>query len=261
MSRKHRRGTEEEPTRREPAPERRASRTFYWAMGLVAAAGAALLVASLRMSADRTPRPFPSPTAEAVSAPQSAGFPAEYDSLGVSLGARDAPVVVREFADYQCPGCAGFAPVSRALRGDYVESSQVRFVLFDFPLTHIHPNALAAAQAARCAGEQGKHWSMHDRLFERQRQWSGAEDPMPLFSRYAAEIGLDVAAFNTCVLSGRQLEAVRRSAAFAQAIGVRSTPTVVVGDVPLGGVPSYADVAAEIERQLASRSASVSDPR
>ena len=86
------------------------------------------------------------PQAEQGAAP----FPAELDRFGVSLGDANAPVVVREFADYQCPGCASFAEVVQRLKKEYIEPGKVRLVYFDFPLSQ-HRNAMPAAQAARCA--------------------------------------------------------------------------------------------------------------
>lgn len=180
-------------------------------------------------------------------------FPSERDALGVSVGSPDAPVVVREFGDYQCPACAHFAGTVERLREELVASGAVRYVFFDLPLPSVHPHAVVAAEAARCAGRQEAYWPMHDRLFERQREWASAETPLPHFRRYAEELGLDPEALAQCVESGATEEAVRESRAFASRIGVRSTPTVLVGErvtseFAFSGSRSYEELRALVER-------------
>jgi len=88
-----------------------------------------------------------------ATAQQNRGFPDELDRLGVERGDPDAPLVVREFADYQCPACRSFYPTVKRLIDEYVDAGQVRFVFFDFPLD-MHEHAVPAAEAARCAGRQ-----------------------------------------------------------------------------------------------------------
>ena len=83
-----------------------------------------------------------------------------------ALGEADAPVTIVEFTDYQCPFCEQFFTQTLAqLRKDYVETGKVKYIIKDFPLTQIHPQAMPAAQAAECAGAQEKYWEMHDKLF------------------------------------------------------------------------------------------------
>jgi len=89
------------------------------------------------------------------------------------LGSKDAKVTLVEFTDYQCPYCGKHASsTGKQIKSDYIDTGKIKFVLKDFPLTSIHPNAFKAAEAARCAGEQGKYWEMHDKLFESQSEWS-----------------------------------------------------------------------------------------
>lgn len=180
-------------------------------------------------------------------------FPSERDALGVSVGSPDAPVVVREFGDYQCPACAHFAATAKRLREELVASGVVRYVFYDFPLSSVHPHAIVAAEAARCAGRQEAYWPMHDRLFERQQEWSSAETPPSQFRRYAEGLGLDAEALAECVESGATEEAVRESHAFASRIGVHSTPTVLVGervtsDFAFSGSRPYEELRALVER-------------
>lgn len=237
-------------------------RWFYGGMAVLAVAGAALVFGALRPSDEPAAQnPDATGTAEtagtsvaaAPSTTQQAEFPAEFDTLGVSIGPDDAPLVVREFADYQCPACGAFAPAAKRIRDEYVASGQVRFVLFDIPLTNVHPHALVSAQAARCAGKQGDYWAMHDALFENQDEWSPTTEPLDHFAAYATDIGLDADALQRCVESEETREAVERSHAFAIGIGVRSTPSMLVGNVPVVGSLPYERVRGLIEEQLAAR--------
>ena len=116
-----------------------------------------------------------------------------------ALGRRDAPVTIVEFSDYQCPFCRQFVTTTLpALKSTYVDAGKLRWVFRDFPLDQIHPNARKASEAARCAGEQGKYWDMHDLLFQNQQALAAEQLPT-----YADRLGLDRAAFGTCLNSGK----------------------------------------------------------
>ncbi|MBS3804108.1 MAG: DsbA family protein [Oleiphilaceae bacterium] len=181
--------------------------------------------------------------------PSTEAFPAGVDRYGVSIGDEDAPVVVREFADYQCPACARFAPASERLRDEYVESGQVRFVFFDLPLRQ-HQHAMEAAEAARCAGDQDAYWTMHDHLFDNQSEWSNNSQATGVFTRYADELGLKERRFRNCLATDLHREAVERSLKVAQQLRVASTPTVFVDNIPLSQ-PGWGQMSAVIERELA----------
>ena len=175
-------------------------------------------------------------------------FPAELDQYGVSVGPEDAEVVVREFADYQCPACARFAEASQRLKQEYVESGQVRFVFFDLPLPQ-HNHSLEAAMAARCAGDQGQYWGMHDRLFAGQSSWQTSRDVSGQFSGYAEDLGLDMRRYNRCMESELHREAVADSRNVAVQLQVASTPTVLVNNIPLNR-PGWEQLSAVVEREL-----------
>ncbi len=175
-------------------------------------------------------------------------FPAELDQYGISVGPEDAEVVVREFADYQCPACARFAEASRRLKEEYVESGQVRFVFFDLPLPQ-HNHSLEAAMAARCAGDQGQYWGMHDRLFAEQSSWQTSRDVSGQFSGYAGDLGLDMRRYKRCMESELHREAVADSRNAAIQLQVASTPTVLVNNIPLNR-PGWEQLSAVVEREL-----------
>ena len=90
-----------------------------------------------------------------------------------TLGKKDAPIVMLEFSDFQCPFCGKFwRETLPQIKKDYVETGKVLFVYKDFPLRQIHPHAQQAAEAALCANEQGKFWEYHDTLFSKQTEWA-----------------------------------------------------------------------------------------
>lgn len=141
------------------------------------------------------------------------------------LGRADAPVTIVEFSDYQCPYCRRFTrSVLPSIKKDYVETGKVRYVFKDFPIERIHPRALGAAVAAHCAGEQGKYWEMHDLLFDNQKKLSP-----DAINGHAGTLGLEAAAFEACLASGRYKEGIAADQREGRDAGVRGTPTFIVG--------------------------------
>jgi len=147
-----------------------------------------------------------------------------------ALGRQDAPVTLVEFSDYQCPFCGRFFSATLStLKRDYIDTGKVRLVFRDFPLDRIHPQARKAAEAAHCAGDQGKYWQMHDRLFQNQN----ALTP-PQLSEHARALGLDGAAFENCLTSAKQAERVQKGLEDGLAAGVQGTPGFVVARTKSG---------------------------
>lgn len=154
---------------------------------------------------------------------------------GVEAGNPDAEVAIWEFADFQCPACGVFAgQVKPQVDLAYVETGQVKYVFFDFPLS-IHQNAFIAARAARCAEDQDRFWAFHDVLFQRQSDWSFSNNPAADFKGYANELGLDRASFAACVDSDAHADVVTANMRLGEELRVNATPTVMV--VPEGGMP------------------------
>lgn len=179
-------------------------------------------------------------------------FTQEFDKLGVSTGPQDAKLVVREFADYQCPACGAFAPTVQKVREEYADTGKLRLVFFDFPL-NVHQNSKTAAAAARCAARQDAFWPFHEKLFESQRRWSGQSDPTDTFLDLAVESGVSVAPFEQCLEQGATDEVVTKNGEIAREVGINSTPTLIIGNKVLSGVTSFDKVKAEIEKQLAAQ--------
>jgi protein-disulfide isomerase len=159
-------------------------------------------------------------------------------------GPEDAPVTIIEFSDFQCPYCARFQeetlPQILSNYGD-----QVRFVYRDFPLTSLHANALNAAEASECADDQGKYWEYHDLLFQNQ----AALDVESLKS-YAASLGLDTAAFDDCLASGKYAQEVAKDLQDGTNAGVQGTPSFFINGTPIQGAQPFAAFQAAIEAAL-----------
>ena len=149
-------------------------------------------------------------------------------------GADDAPITIVEFTDYECPFCGRYIrDTYPALLAEY--GDRMKYVVRNFPLSSIHPNARKAAEAAECAFDQGRFWEYHDALFQNQ----GALD-VPSLKAYAEELGLDVETFSTCLDSGAKREVVAADHRDALAHGVNGTPTFFVNGRMLVGAQQLA---------------------
>jgi protein-disulfide isomerase len=109
----------------------------------------------------------------------------------------------------------------------------VKFVWKDFPLTSIHPQAVKASEAAHCAGDQGKYWEYHDVLFANQRALQVEQ-----LKKYAADLRLDTAAFDSCLGEGKYTKRVQEGLEEATRLGLSSTPSIFInGRLLLGAQP------------------------
>lgn len=156
---------------------------------------------------------------------------------GHSQGSPNAPVVIVEYADFQCPYCERhFKEVESRLKETYVKKGQVRLIYKHYAF--LGQESVWAALAAECAGEQNKFWEYHDILFSRQNgENQGTFNPDKLKS-WAAELKLDTKAFNQCFDSGKDVDIVRANTTEGQQLGIRGTPGFFVNDVPIGGAES-----------------------
>ena len=148
------------------------------------------------------------------------------------LGSKDAPLTLVEFTDYQCPYCRHFhVNVFNELKKNYIDTGKVRFYSRDLPLDQIHPNANRAAQAGRCAADQGQFWKLRDLM--------GANPDKLDLENLVAEAGslkMDTKAFRTCIESQKYKEAVQSDVLEAMKIGAEATPTFVLGKSTPQGV-------------------------
>lgn len=140
-------------------------------------------------------------------------------------GPADAPLVLVEYGDYQCPDCGEAEPILQAVRKGL--GDRLRFVFRDFPLTDIHPNALPAAAAAWAAAAQGRFWPMHDLLLQNQSALSTRD-----LEGYAERLGLDAGEFRQTLRDRSTVEGIMSAAG---ASGVHETPTLFVNGVLYDG--------------------------
>ena len=162
-----------------------------------------------------------------------------------ALGDSNAPVTIVEFSDYQCPFCGRFYTQTLGqIKSKYIDTGKVRLVFRDFPLS-FHPEAEPSALAANCAGEQGKYYEFHDKVFENQASLSSASR-----KQWASEIGLDVAKWEKYQSDPDQLAEVRKDFQDGQAVGVQGTPAFFINGKLISGAQPYSVFEQIIEAEL-----------
>lgn len=224
-------------------------RSTFYAMMLPLAFAAGLLVGYLAWGRSSAPARTtaaqpPAEIENAVPAPTQAvkrydiptdGFP--------SLGPKDAPIVIVEFSDYQCPYCTRWHDeVYESLMAAYPD--KIRLVYRNLPLG-FHEEAQPAAEAAMCAGDQNSYWQYHGLLF--------GELPLgqETYLQYATDLGLDMETFKKCITENKYADFVQKDAAFAQQLGVTGTPTFFVNGIPVVGAQPFDYFQNLIDKELA----------
>lgn len=163
-----------------------------------------------------------------------------------SLGPQDAEIVIVEFSDYECPFCKRwydqtYAPLIEAY------PDQVRLVYRNLPLPELnHTNAVSAAEAALCAGDQQSFWEFHDKLFS--DEYGLGEEA---YRKYAADLGLDEAIFDECLANRTHQEFVEKDRQFAKELGVTGTPTFFVNGLAIVGAQPFEVFQQVIDQELA----------
>jgi protein-disulfide isomerase len=157
-------------------------------------------------------------------------------------GAKDAPITIVQWSDFQCPFCSRVEPTVAKVMDDY--KGKVRVVWRDLPLP-FHPNALPSAIAARAAGDQGKFWEMHDKLFADQQHEDRAT-----FEKYAEELGLNMGKFKAALDAQKGKEAIEADAAAGGKIGARGTPAFFINGKFLSGAQPFEVFKAKIDDEL-----------
>ncbi|HXC25250.1 MAG TPA: thioredoxin domain-containing protein [Gemmatimonadaceae bacterium] len=171
----------------------------------------------------------------------NAGAPQPY-----TIGNPKAPVVIEEFADFECPSCGRFSTITEPdIRKNIVNAGQAYYKYYDFPLP-MHKNSQAASNAAACADEQGKFWEMHDQLFLSQDQWGlgptegeVVDDPKPIFLGFAKTIGLNMPQWEQCFDTKKHQSRINANAGEAVRRNVAETPTFYINGIKSAGALSY----------------------
>src|SRR6266496_63265 len=163
--------------------------------------------------------------------PAAAAIPEQAMNAVISVdgvpfkGDKNAKVTLVEFSEFQCPFCGRHVRETYPqLEKEYIQTGKVKYVFRDLPLESIHKNAFKASEAAHCAGEQGKFWEMHDRLFANQNSLEPA-----MLTGHAQAIGVVAKKFQACLDSGKYAAEIRKGIAEATKYGITGTPTTVIG--------------------------------
>ncbi len=174
-----------------------------------------------------------------------------YDSARLH-GNPSAPVIIVEFSDFQCPFCRRAHATLNELLAKY--NGQVSLAYRDFPLREIHPQAESAAEASRCAGEQGKFWEYHDLLF------SSAKLDRDALLEYARSLKLDAKQFDSCLASSKYADKVEHDLQDGEQAGVAGTPGFFINGIAFSGARPAAAFEKIIDAELAARKLQGSTP-
>lgn len=191
----------------------------------------ALLVSLRRKAAIRVSLPTPEPPILLVSSKNNP-----------QLGPDNAPITIVEFSDFQCPYCQKSVATLKELRRLY--GDKIRVVYRDYP-SPSHAQAASAAEAAQCAGDQGKFWEYHDALFDHHAAGAGWD-----YEALARDLGLQAGEFSACLNTGRYREEVQKDLQEGVALGIASTPTFFINGRPLVGARPVTDFSRLIDPLL-----------
>jgi protein-disulfide isomerase len=225
-------------------------RSHFYTIMVVFAFAVGILVGYVawgRAPAGRQAAAAPAPAAQAAAPDSNPAF-TRYDipTEGFpSLGPKDADITLVEFSDYQCPFCKRwFDETYQPLLAAY--PGKIRLVYRNLPLTSLHPDAMSAAVAGMCASEQGSFWQYHDKLF-------GGEYGLgrSAYTKYASDLGLDTAAFDTCLDSGKFDDFIQQDMDFSLKLGVQSTPTFFINGLAIVGAQPLDVFKQVIDKELA----------
>lgn len=236
---------------------------YSWATPIV---GVVLLVVGLLAGYFGRPLISPPPASEAAGeapmsvqteAPQPTMDPETRQQLMAYLlpqvrhfkGEAEAPVTIIEFSDFQCPFCGRFATgAGKQIEAEYIKSGKVRFGYW--PMAFLGDESLWAAEAGECAADQDKFWEFHDKLFSSQNGENQGAFSKENLKKFAEEIGLDTAAFNECMDSGKYTLIVQEQTNTANQLGVRSTPAFIINGLPVLGAQPFESFQKLIEGEL-----------
>jgi protein-disulfide isomerase len=163
-----------------------------------------------------------------------------------SKGGAKAPVTIVEFSDFHCPFCQRVVSTLAQLESRY--GDKITLVFRDFPIEGLHPGAITAHEAARCAHEQGKFWPYHDKLF------AGPPSSSPeVFKGLAKELGLDAVAFEICLGSGKYQAAIKQDIEEGTRAGVSGTPAFFINGRLISGAQPLEAFVRVIDDELARK--------
>lgn len=167
------------------------------------------------------------------------------------VGNPNASITIKSFSEFQCPYCADFyTKTYPEIKSKYIDTGKVKFMFYEFPIEQIHPFAMKASEAARCAYEQDKYEEYALLLYSRQSQWVKAGPGK--FKDYARELGLNEEQFSKCLDSGVMKEIVKKEQEEGKSLQVTGTPTFFINDRRIVGARPYEDFEKVIQSLLSA---------
>lgn len=235
----------------EPTPQPRSS----IAIPIAIVFGFALIAIAIFFTADRSaPAAVTTNTDETESRIDSSA-PRPIDESDYIRGNPNAPIMIVEYSDYDCPFCKQYHSTMNRIMDEYGATGKVAWVYRQFPIAQLHPNSPRVSEAALCAGELGGNdafWAFTDLVFE-EREDNEATN-VARIPDYAVEAGVDAAAHAECLSSGRMADRVMESTEDAFNIGARGTPytVVMVGNqqAVINGAQSYETVKSIVDNLI-----------
>lgn len=173
-----------------------------------------------------------------------------FSEEGWYFGDKNAPVVLIEYGDFECPACAFYAPMLKNLAEEF--KNKVVLIYRHFPLKTIHKNALISSYAAEAAGRQGKFWEMFEKIYENQSSWNYLDEnkAKDVFKKYAEELGLDIMQFEFDIVSDTIKQKVENSYREALKLNLTYTPTFFLNQRLIKNPTNYEEFKKIIEREI-----------
>ena len=203
-------------------------RPFYLTLAVLILVGGAFIA-----SRSRNGGSISIPANVAVTVADTSGF------RGYVLGSANAPVEVTEYGDLECPGCGSFSQVQFPdVKARLIDTGKLRLRYRDYPWDALHKHPRVAAHALACSNDQGHSWDVIERMFAVQNDWATASDPIPKLSDIVKSVGVDVSTWEACMRSAKYAGRIQASLDEGNAIGVKSTPSFLIGGRIYTGIGS-----------------------
>lgn len=181
--------------------------------------------------------------------------PAAYPQAnGRQVGDPNAPVVMQEFADFQCPYCGKFTlNTQQQIVDQYVATGKVLFIFHNFPLPNNQPESGQAALAAMCAIDQNQFWSYHDMLFANQTGENVGDFTTSRLVAFAGALGMDKSSFSQCLNSKKYQSQIDQDVALGDSLGIQATPSFVINGQIVAGAQPFNVFAQALDQALAAK--------
>jgi protein-disulfide isomerase len=164
----------------------------------------------------------------------------------------DKKVILTEYGDFQCPACGAFHEliqnqIEKPAKGEPDLTKKITFVFRNYPLTQVHQNAIAGAQAVEAAGLQGKYWEMYDEVYNSQQGWSDSKNVLDNFVGYAKDLKLDIDKFKSDYSSQAVKDRIQKDIDSGDRVTIRATPTFFLNGVKMENYNTFDDFKKQLQ--------------